>query len=111
MTTDVHLRDLRAFVAVAEHLNFSRAAESLFLTQPALSKQVKALETALREPLFVRDRRTVRLTAAGEALLPGARAALATWATACGQLSAAAAGDELLVGMSLGVERGLLPAV
>ncbi len=67
---DVHLRNLRYFVPVAEHLHFTRAAEALFVSQPALSKQVRALEAQLRVPLFDRDRQHVRLTSAGAALLP-----------------------------------------
>ncbi|NUP25257.1 MAG: LysR family transcriptional regulator, partial [Nocardia sp.] len=48
---DVHGRDLRYFAAVAEQLNFTRAAESLFVSQPALSKQIRALEQQLGAPL------------------------------------------------------------
>ncbi|MET8796116.1 LysR family transcriptional regulator [Nocardia sp. NPDC004568] len=70
---DVHGRDLRYFAAVAEQLNFTRAAESLFVSQPALSKQIRALERQLGAPLFDRDGRSVRLTPVGEALLPHAR--------------------------------------
>lgn len=76
---DVHLRDLRYFAAVAEELSFTRAAERLHLSQPALSKQIRGLERTLRVPLFDRDRRQVRLTAAGEALLDTARQVLAGW--------------------------------
>ncbi|MFW6034060.1 MAG: LysR family transcriptional regulator [bacterium] len=76
---DVHLRDLRYFAAVAEELSFTRAAERLHLSQPALSKQIRGLERTLRARLFDRDRRLVRLTAAGEALLETARLVLAEW--------------------------------
>jgi DNA-binding transcriptional LysR family regulator len=76
---DVHLRDLRYFVAVAEELHFTRAAERLHVSQPALSKQIRALERALGMPLLTRDHRTVSLTAAGEALLDAARDLLAAW--------------------------------
>ena len=76
---DAHLRDLRYFVAVAEELNFTRAAERLHISQPALSKQIRGLETTLRVQLFLRDRRQVSLTAAGEALLNVARSLLDRW--------------------------------
>jgi DNA-binding transcriptional LysR family regulator len=110
---DVHLRELRYFVAVAEHLHFTRAAEALYVSQPALSKQIRALENQLRTPLFHRDRRSVRLTPTGEALLPGARAALAAWSDAEAAAAAATrrAAASLVVGMSTAPGRGLLPAV
>jgi DNA-binding transcriptional LysR family regulator len=110
---DVHLRDLRYFVTVAEHLHFTRAAEALFISQPALSKQIRALETQLRVPLFDRDRQHVHLTAAGAALLPRARVVLDAWRCAEDDLAAAAARQAatLVVGMSTGLGRGLLPAV
>ncbi len=110
---DVHLRDLRYFVAVAEQLHFGRAAEALYLSQPALSKQIRALENQLRVRLFDRDRRAVRLTTAGAALLPSARAVLAAWELAEGELAGAAASAEatLVIGISTGLGRGLLPAV
>src|SRR5258708_31904042 len=76
---DAHLRDLRYFVAVAEELNFTRAAERLHLSQPALSKQIRGLETTLRAQLFRRDRRQVELTAAGTALLAVARSLIRDW--------------------------------
>jgi DNA-binding transcriptional LysR family regulator len=110
---DVHLRELRYFVAVAELLHFGRAAESLFVSQPALSKQIRSLENQLRVRLFERDRRTVRLTAPGTALLPRAREVLAAWERAEADVAATSAESAatLRVGISTGLGRGLLPAI
>ena len=72
----MELRQLRYFVAVADTLNFSRAAESLYLSQSALSKQIQDLEQELGVSLFERDRRSVSLTQAGQVLLPEAKAIL-----------------------------------
>jgi DNA-binding transcriptional LysR family regulator len=73
----MELRQLAYFVAVVDEAHFTRAAERLHIAQPAISQQIRRLEAELGEPLLHRDRRTVRLTQAGEALLPYARGALA----------------------------------
>lgn len=65
----MELWQLRTFRAVAETLNFTRAAERLYLTQSAVSHQIKALEEELGEPLFIRAQRGVKLTAAGRTVL------------------------------------------
>jgi len=65
----VELRQLRYFVAVAETGNISRAAQKLFLSQPALSRQIKALEDEIGQCLLEREAHSIRLTSAGETLL------------------------------------------
>jgi len=64
----LNLYQLKAFLAVAKHRSFSRASEELYLTQPAVSKQIKALEELLGVELFYRIGRAVHLTEAGETL-------------------------------------------
>jgi DNA-binding transcriptional LysR family regulator len=90
---DTHLRDLRYFVAVAEELHFTRAAKRLFVSQPALSKQIGHLEQSLKVQLFQRDRRRVELTAAGRELLWHARELLRQWDEAQQAVARAAARD------------------
>ncbi|MFJ3443343.1 LysR family transcriptional regulator [Streptomyces sp. NPDC086081] len=114
MTKDVHVRDLRSFLAVAEELHFTRAAERLHLSQPALSKQIRVLERQLGVALFRRDRHGVALTDAGTALLPHARGVLTAWQEAADAVDAVrtARGGTLVVGMSTSpVRGGLLPAI
>ncbi|MFE6158020.1 LysR family transcriptional regulator [Streptomyces sp. NPDC056486] len=111
---DVHSRDLRYFVAVARELHFTRAAERLFVSQPALSKQIRALERQLGAELFVRDQRGVRLTSVGAALLPHAQRVLESWQSGAEAVERAKADERatLFVGMSTRPARGgLLPAV
>ncbi|MFC4908822.1 LysR family transcriptional regulator [Actinomadura gamaensis] len=74
----MELRQLRYFVAVAEEAGFTRAAERLHVAQPGISAQVRQLEREFGQELFDRSGRSVKLTEAGEAVLPYARAAL--WA-------------------------------
>ncbi|HWZ61428.1 MAG TPA: LysR family transcriptional regulator [Steroidobacteraceae bacterium] len=70
----VTLRQLRVFLAAAHHMNFSRAAEELHLTQPAVSTQIKELAGSVGLPLFERIGRRTYLTPAGEEMLQCARA-------------------------------------
>jgi acetyl esterase/lipase len=69
----IELRHLRAFVAVAEELNFSRAADRLYVSQPALSRQIRSLEQLVCCQLLKRSTHQVELTIAGEALLERSR--------------------------------------
>jgi DNA-binding transcriptional LysR family regulator len=91
----MELRHLRYFEAVARHSHVTRAAAELHIAQPALSKQISQLEQELGVALFDRVGRNVRLTEAGEALLPHARAVMA-------QVEAARAEMAERIGLSKG---------
>ncbi|WP_328913479.1 MULTISPECIES: LysR family transcriptional regulator [unclassified Streptomyces] len=91
----MELRQLEYLVAVADEGGFTRAAARLRVAQPGVSAQIKQLERELGQPLFDRTGRTVRLTEAGEAVLPYARAALD-----------AVAGARLIVQELSGLVRG-----
>jgi DNA-binding transcriptional LysR family regulator len=109
---DAHVRDLRYFIAVAEELSFTRAAhDRLFISQPALSKQIRQLEITLRTKLFERDKRNVRLTAPGRALLPHAKRIVEQWETAQQAVFAANKRNTLAVGFQTRIGRGLIPSV
>jgi DNA-binding transcriptional LysR family regulator len=99
---DLDTRLLRAFVAVAEELSFTRAAQRLYVAQQALSSQIQQLETRLGTKLFERTTRRVNLTEAGEQLLPHAVAALAALDAGVAQLDAALRAEQavLRVGLS-----------
>jgi DNA-binding transcriptional LysR family regulator len=101
---DLDLRKLRYFVAVAEHLNFGRAAEDLHIAQPVLSRQIRALEQELKAGLFVRGPRGTELTAAGQVLLEDARRLLpAADAARRRVLDAAASRPTFTVGFAPGL--------
>ncbi|MCV7358600.1 LysR family transcriptional regulator [Mycolicibacterium fluoranthenivorans] len=72
----MELRQLEYFIAVVEEANFTRAAQRMLVAQPAVSVQIARLERELGQTLLDRSRREVRPTAAGDAVLPFARAAL-----------------------------------
>lgn len=93
---NVTLAQLSYFVAVAEELNFTRAAERLHVSQSPLSQAIRALETNLGVTLLERTSRHVELTAAGGELLPAARAALAAVDHAVNVARAAGRGEQRL---------------
>ena len=73
---DLGVARLRSFVCLADELHFGRAAQRLYISQPALSQQIARLERDLGVQLFVRAGRTIRLTPAGLEFLAGAHRAL-----------------------------------
>ncbi|MBV8217696.1 MAG: alpha/beta hydrolase fold domain-containing protein [Solirubrobacterales bacterium] len=99
----IELRHLRAFVAVAEELSFGRAAERLYISQPALSRQIRGLEQLVGCELLRRSTHSVELTLAGEALLDRARPLLRDVDEAVA--AALAVGGELLGRVARTLER------
>jgi DNA-binding transcriptional LysR family regulator len=93
---DVDLRLVRYFLVMAEELHFTAAARRLYVSQPALSNQIRRLETQLGTPLFERSPRGVTLTAAGDAFLPHAQGALAAIRSGVAEATAAAGRDQVL---------------
>lgn len=89
----MEIRRLRYFVAVAEELSFTRAAERLHIAQPPLSIQIRALEQEVGAQLFDRDQRHVFLTQAGKHLLGRARGILASVEAAKAEVRCAALGE------------------
>ncbi|MDT0612162.1 LysR family transcriptional regulator [Streptomyces lancefieldiae] len=101
---DLDLRKLRYFVAVADRLHFGHAAEDLHIAQPALSRQIRALEQDLGAPLFTRDSHGVTLTDAGRQLLDDAGPLLASAHAVRRRVTAAARGGRrLVVGFRAGI--------
>jgi DNA-binding transcriptional LysR family regulator len=101
----IELRLLRYFAVVAEELHVGHAAARLFISQPALSQQIRALEEQVGVPLFIRHPRGVELTEAGEALLQEAREVLSR----ADRLEATV--EELSRGHTTGLRVGLPPGL
>jgi len=104
----MELRHLRYFVAVAEELHFRRAAERLYVAQPAVSEQIRKLEEELGVRLFDRTQRSVSLTVAGTALLGEARRVLRQAELA--QLAARNASEHAVEQLRIGLLADSIPA-
>jgi LysR family transcriptional regulator, benzoate and cis,cis-muconate-responsive activator of ben and cat genes len=104
----MELRQLRYFVAVAEEGNISRAAKKIFLTQPALSRQIKALEEELGQCLLERQAHSIRLTPTGQALLAEGRQLLQQADQMLQRVRTASRSSRLRVGYAPSLAAGLL---
>ncbi|MCJ1676490.1 LysR family transcriptional regulator [Streptomyces sp. APSN-46.1] len=109
----ITLRQLEYLTTVVDSGSFTRAAELLHVTQPALSKQIQALERSAGGPLLERLPRAVRLTPMGRAMLPHARAALADAerAGAAARRAAGLVGGEIQLATVYSITLGVLPPV
>jgi DNA-binding transcriptional LysR family regulator len=108
----MNLRQMQYFVAIAEDGSISRSAERLLVAQPSLSQQIKSLEAEVGGALFERIPKGVRLTAAGKAFLPEARAAITHAANATRNARSVLGldGGELEVATITSVAFGILPS-
>ena len=107
----VTLRQLRVFEAAASHRSFSRAAEILHLTQPALSRQVKDLEEELGVLLLVRGQNMVKLTESGDLFYEEAREVIARAHEAVQRVRGEARSETLRVGYAPSIIAGVMSAV
>jgi DNA-binding transcriptional LysR family regulator len=109
----IELRLLRYFTVVAEELHFGHAAARLYISQPALSQQIRVLEERVGLPLFVRHPRGVELTEAGEVLLAPARSVLGESDRLEATVSQLRRGrsESLRIGLPPGLPQTLLPGL
>jgi DNA-binding MarR family transcriptional regulator len=107
----MELRHLRYFAAVAAHGSFSRAANHLHLTQPALSRQVKSLEDEIGVALVVRGHNTISLTSAGEDFYEEAKDILARVDVAVRRIKTRPPGEKLRIGYVHSLTAGIMPRV
>jgi DNA-binding transcriptional LysR family regulator len=91
---------LRTFLAVAQSLSFTKAGASLGIRQPTVSQHIRKLEHAVGRPLFIRDTRSVTLTADGEAMAGFARSILAAYESAVGYFTGSGLSGRLRFGVT-----------
>jgi len=108
----IELRHLRYFIAVADELNFSRAAAALQTAQPSLSQQIRQLESAIGVSLFDRSKRRIQLTPAGREFLADARGLVSGLDTAVAHAREAGRGmrGELRIAYTVSAMMSTLPA-
>lgn len=106
----MELRHIRYFIALAEELNFSRAAERLLISQPPLSRQIRELEVEVGAQLFIRTKRYVELTNAGEVFLKRAYQILDQVDQACIAARATESMEELSIGFT-GTAQDIAPTI
>lgn len=109
----MELAQLEAFLQVAHHRSFSRAAEALFLTQPSVTARIQSLERELGERLFERTGRSVTLTDAGHAFMPHAQRAITAVQEGTDAIEAVRHGDvgSIRIGASSSIATYVLPNI
>lgn len=109
----MELAQLEAFLQVAHHRSFSRAAEALFLTQPSVTARIQSLEREIGERLFERTGRSVTLTDAGDAFIPHAQRALTAVQEGTDAIEAVRHGDvgNIRIGSSSTIGAYILPPI
>lgn len=100
----MEIRQLRYFIAVADTLNFNRAAESVYLSQSALSRQIMDLEKEVGLPLLRRSTRQVELTEAGKALQKGAKELISRWEKMLPEVRNQVAEEAQALSLTIGVD-------
>lgn len=109
----MELAQLEAFIQVAHHRSFSRAAEALFLTQPSVTARIQSLEREIGERLFERTGRSVTLTDAGRAFMPHAQRALTAVQEGTDAIEAVRHGEigTIRIGASTSIATYVLPRI
>jgi DNA-binding transcriptional LysR family regulator len=105
---ELDLRQLQYFLAVAEGLNISRAAQKLGMTQPALSRQVRAFEDSLGTPLLEREKKSISLTRAGEIMVREGQALTRSVEMSLKRFRREVEGAELRIGYAPSLASGLI---